>query len=176
VDYITIAIANNGTPYVAYRDWYHEGYGATAMKYNGSNWITVGDTDFSGCVVIYTSIAIDGSGTPYVAFENADDSSKVTVMKYGFPNQVKSITQSVTSLTIFPDPNDGSFTLQITSPGPSKGEVNVTITNILGEKVKELTACTNTDTNIQLDAPAGMYFITAFTEQGRMSAKVVVIR
>ena len=48
----------------------------------------------------------------------------------------------------------------------------ITITNILGEKVKEFKATTNADTQVMLDAPAGIYFVTGVTDGGTLSGKI----
>ena len=45
---------------------------------------------------------------------------------------------------------------------------------MLGEKVKELTTTTNTDTQIQLDTPPGIYFILATTGNKSVNTKIVV--
>jgi len=52
--------------------------------------------------------------------------------------------------------------------------VQLTITNIVGQKIKEVTAATNKDVEVEMSVPKGMYFITAITVQGRLSEKVVV--
>jgi hypothetical protein len=76
------------------------------------------------------------------------------------------------SFTILPNPNHGTFTLTISAT--QKEEATVIITNMLGGEVKEITATTNTDSQIQLDSPPGMYFITATTSQGTQTGKVMV--
>ena len=60
-DHISLAIYN-GTPYVAYLDHINSNK-ATVMKFNGSNWESVGTAGFSAD---YVSLSIY-NGTPYVA-------------------------------------------------------------------------------------------------------------
>jgi hypothetical protein len=74
----------NGTPYVVYTDWENSTTpgGATVMKYDGSNWVSVGNTGFSVGPAFDTSIAIDSTGTPYVAYVDAKKALEVTVMRY----------------------------------------------------------------------------------------------
>jgi len=91
-------------------------------------------------------------------------------MRYGFPAQVQNINSVSSSLTIFPSPNHGSFTLNISSPQTETA--SITITNILGEKIKEFTANTNADAQVQLDAAAGIYFVTAITSAGKQTEKI----
>ena len=90
IDNPSIAIDRNGTPYVFYSNGVgttlaNEGPG-TVMKFDGSNWVTVGDPNFTITDVFSTSIAIDTSGTPYVAYSNYD--GPATVMKYNGGNWV----------------------------------------------------------------------------------------
>ena len=51
--------------------------------------------------------------------------------------------------------------------------VHVVVTNVLGQKVKELTTTTNTATELQIAQP-GIYFINARTESGHWVERVVV--
>ena len=96
-----------------------------------------------------------------------------TVMKYGFPNETKNINNNVTnSIYAYPNPNNGSFTLNI--PSPTKEDATIIITNMLGQQVKELTTTTNMKTQVQLSASPGIYFISARTQQGAQSSKIVI--
>ena len=52
------------------------------MKYDGTNWINIGNAGFSQGAVEYTSLALDSSNTPYVSYQDDANNSKVTVMKY----------------------------------------------------------------------------------------------
>ena len=84
----------------------------------------------------------------------------------GIPNKEEK------KLFIWPAPNDGFFTIYLSSSICEP--VQVIITNIIGQKIKEITTTTNKEIEIKLNAPPGMYFLNAITEQGRQSAKVVV--
>ena len=94
-----------------------------------------------------------------------------------FPITVKTATQCVNavspqpatgrSLQVFPNPNDGSFSVSLLSP--NNEVVSVTITDIIGKVVHTFTALPNEQTSVQLPLP-GLYFITA----GGQVAKVVV--
>ena len=78
------------------------------------------------------------------------------------------------NIQLYPNPNNGTFTLNITSPVDEK--VSVVITNIVGEKVKELTAITNTPSAIDLSAPAGIYFINVATAHKQFNQKIIVAK
>jgi hypothetical protein len=89
----SLAVDNNGTPYVAYDDEANSednGNGpATVMKLDGSTWVNVGTADFSGTDpdqsdcndTLYESLAIDNNGTPYVAYQDGTN-GPATVAEY----------------------------------------------------------------------------------------------
>ncbi len=77
----SIAMSNNGTPYIVYKDDNKSGK-TTVKKYNGSNWVTVGSAGFSAGGAFYVDIAFDSNDTPYVAYRDIGSGFKATVMKY----------------------------------------------------------------------------------------------
>ena len=79
--YTSIAIDNNGTPYVTYEDQASFAK-AVVKKYDGSNWVTVGTGGFSVGQEGYNSIAIDNNDTLYVVYQDGGNQRKATVMKY----------------------------------------------------------------------------------------------
>jgi len=76
------------------------------------------------------------------------------------------------ALHVWPNPNNGSFTINVSSAENEPAQL--TITNIVGQKIRELTTTTNKDVEVQMSVPKGMYFITAITVQGSRSEKVVL--
>ena len=75
-------------------------------------------------------------------------------------------------INVYPNPNAGSFTVHLSSS--DEEQVQVTITNILGEKVNEFIAKSNQDTVVSISASAGVYFILVHTKEGRYVSKVTV--
>ena len=81
---------------------------------------------------------------------------------------------SQNTVTIFPNPNNGSFSLTIAS---AVNEVaNVVVTNMIGEVVSEIKVPTNTPADITLSQPAGIYMVSASTGNGKSTARVVVTK
>ncbi len=99
IDKPQIAI-NNGSPFVAYRDLFNCGFSGgrgTAMKYDGTNWINVGNSCFthtSTNVQSFINSFSFNNNEPYVAFTDAACGAftKATVMKFSC-NSVNSIIQ-----------------------------------------------------------------------------------
>jgi hypothetical protein len=81
VNYITMAIDSNNTPYVAYQDA-GNGYRVTVMRFNSTAWVPVGCIGFSAGEALFTAIAIDRNNTPYVAYQDIANNVRATVMKF----------------------------------------------------------------------------------------------
>lgn len=69
-------------PYVAYNSEWESGAYSNVMKLNGSNWVSVGNPDFSDGQTTLTSMSISKSGVPYVAYKDIYNKYKVTMMRH----------------------------------------------------------------------------------------------
>jgi len=74
-------------------------------------------------------------------------------------------------VTLFPNPNDGSFVLSV--PAIATEPAHVTITNMVGKKVNEFVTGANANIPMKLNVPAGVYFISVATPSGVYNAKLV---
>jgi len=76
------------------------------------------------------------------------------------------------ALKVYANSDQMSFTVNVSSA--NKENALITISDIKGKKIKSMMANTNTDTDIKLDAPPGIYVITAVTKNKTMTAKVAL--
>ena len=174
--YPGIAIDSAGTPYVSFLNYNprtFRGASVSVVKYDGNSWISAGSGLPQGSSG-YTSVAVDKAGTPYVVF---DDSSatcfyNARVMKLGAPSGLQSTGVRASPVSIYPNPNNGSFSVDLS--GLAEQDAWIIITNVLGEKMLEDTVPARNNTPINLHIPPGFYFITTVTERQRQTTKMEV--
>ena len=93
---------------------------------------------------------------------------------YTTPTGIKNITEGgVREMNMYPNPNNGAFTVNVASDFTEQGILMVT--NMVGEKVMEVPCSTNRKVEMHLDQPAGIYFVTVQTAHGKISGKVTII-
>jgi hypothetical protein len=114
-------------------------------------------------------IAIDGSGNAYItgktfstnyditpgAFQTASEGSSdvfVTKINLGGTSSVETLVNKETIFSIFPNPNQGNFTIQSTKGGVFE------LIDVTGKVIHTYTI-TNTHQTVQENLPAGMYFV-----------------
>lgn len=68
INYKSIAIDSNGTPFVFYQDSSLNDFNGSVMKFVGDAWVQVGDVGFTSQIPESLSIAIDNNDTPYVVY------------------------------------------------------------------------------------------------------------
>lgn len=78
---LSLFVASDGTPYVAYTDTSIFGSKLSVKKYNGSSWEYVGGQGFTPNEGYNPKIFVYNN-TPYVAFSDTYDVYKASVMKY----------------------------------------------------------------------------------------------
>jgi len=75
-------------------------------------------------------------------------------------------------LRVWPNPSDGTFSVLLSSDNDEP--VHILISNIVGEKVSEITGVTNNAIEVKLNEAVGVYFISASTAMGNYVGKVAV--
>ena len=96
---------------------------------------------------------------------------------YNAPTAIQNMNEvntGVAKIVPNPNPNQGTFTL--TLPSVNNEVAHVVISNLLGEKVKELDVATNADINVSIDASNGIYLLSAATKNSRYTARIIVTR
>lgn len=83
--YISLAIATDGTPYVAYQDMHDVHMGIAVQRFNGTQWELLGNAGFSAGTALYVSLAVAPGGTPYVAYEDGGHDHPDSVKRYDSP-------------------------------------------------------------------------------------------
>jgi len=84
---ISLGFNSSGQPYLAFTDWNNSGK-ATVMKFDGTNWVNVGNAGFSVGAAYYISLSFDSYGNPFVAFRDFGNTERATVMKFDGLNWV----------------------------------------------------------------------------------------
>lgn len=85
---------------------------------------------------------------------------------------VNEVAPAHSTMSITPNPNNGSFTMAI--PTATGEDATVTITNMLGATVKVFSIKTNTAVPVTVDVPAGVYLLTASANNAHYTARIVV--
>jgi hypothetical protein len=112
-NFVSIVIAPDGTPYVAYQD--SNGNKAAVEEYDEATeqWVRVGGPGISPGAVGDVALAIAPGGTPYLAYPDGPNGSKATVEKY----DATSKTWMDVGKADFSDSNTGGFSLVIGPDG-----------------------------------------------------------
>lgn len=76
------------------------------------------------------------------------------------------------NMSIVPNPNNGSFMLQLSSSETEP--VHMVVTDLLGRVVKDWNTMTNRKEHVQMNVAAGTYMISAITAGGKVTERVVV--
>lgn len=127
-------------------------------------------------LVSYASIIINVPGTADVftySLHNTCGNRSATFTARSSAG-VANVAGNDGKLMIAPNPASGQITLNVETA--ATGNAAVTITNVVGEKVKEFTMPVNKNYDLNLDVPSGLYFINATTGGESYSGKIIINR
>ncbi len=110
--------------------------------------------------ILYTVTNFCGSST-----------AKLPVEIIFCPDGVPSVPGGYSNLTISPNPTRDRFNARLASL--STEPCRLVLTDITGRKIKEISTFTNQDTEVSVDAPPGIYIITAYTATGVYTGKLL---
>ncbi len=85
---------------------------------------------------------------------------------------IASVAAPDAHINVAPNPGTGHFT--ITLPFTTNGMADVTLVNMLGEKVKTLSLPANRATEVGLSLPAGVYMLTATVKDEQYTTRLIV--
>jgi hypothetical protein len=148
----------------------NEGGDSFVSKLNSTGTALIYSTYIGGSSNDYgQGIIVDGSGNAYItgwtnstdyditsgAFQTANGGSKdvfVTKINLGGTSSVESLVNKETIFSIFPNPNQGNFTIQSTKDGIFE------LIDITGKVIHTYTI-TNTQQTVNENLPSGIYFV-----------------
>jgi hypothetical protein len=139
--------------------------GDGTASYSGDD----GPADAAQLNVTY-GVAINTHGVFYIA-----DRGNQIIRRIGppVPNAVHNAPFVSNSCNVFPNPaNNGIFNANIHSDIDANAVL--TITNTLGQTIDTRTVQTNKATPVQLNAPSGIYFVTATTNHNSWTTRIVI--
>jgi len=143
------------------------------MEFKGNSWTPLGYVGFSAGNTGSPGLKYDANGNAFAGYLDASNNGKATVMKFGTETGIINAEKAAeSSLTIFPNPNSGKFTVNLADN--KSLEACLIITNSAGETVKELTIPTNQKTEIKLETPPGIYLLTCVTGKVSKSEKIIL--
>ncbi|MCW3123114.1 MAG: hypothetical protein JWQ38_2606 [Flavipsychrobacter sp.] len=114
------------------------------------------------------------AGTATISYNTSSGGGAKTVTVVVCKVGVNNVNANDAGLKIFPNPNYGTFNIHLATPFDEYAVV--TITNMVGVKIKELKMTTNQPLDLQLNAPPGIYFLEAVTPHGRWSEKITQLQ
>src|SRR5690606_8563375 len=150
--YTSLAFNSNDEPYVAFREFVSGSIQnqATVMKFDGTNWTTVGAPGFSAGYADQTSLAFNSNDEPHVVYTDVAQLYKATVMKFG--NGTVGITDFDTvnnAIVVYPNPTNRILNFSV--------QTNVLLVSVSGQIIADNKNVNTLDLSNQ---PTGVYFLT----------------
>jgi trimeric autotransporter adhesin len=118
------------------------------------------------------NIALNTSGDLFVIDDGNFRVREITGLGTSTGSGVASTPVAGNGIEVSPNPAGDAFSLRVAAA--TEQQVQVTITNVTGQVIKELQVAANSPATITLGAPAGFYLVTAATTEGRYVARLVI--
>ena len=141
----------------------------------------LGDTMIGGqeyTEATFGSFVVIAAGTDtlkYTVTNSCGTVDSIFVVSIPIVNGVNTITGAAYAMGLYPNPNNGTFTLTV--PSADASDANVVITDLIGRKVKEMAIQANQKIDINLgQQPAGIYFVTATVGNNKYVSKFTIAK
>lgn len=166
--YTSLAFNSSNEPYVAFREFVSGSIQnqATVMKFDGTNWTTVGAPGFSAGYADQTRLAINSNDEPYVAFVDVTQLYKATVMKFG--NGTAGITnfdEVNNVIVVYPNPTKSMINFSV--------QTNVQLVSLSGQIIADKENVSTLDLSNQ---SAGVYFLTLTDNNGYVVQRSKIVK
>lgn len=162
---VNIVVSKQGVPLVSYSDYDNLTYKITVSKFIGGVWSALGNTNFTAARADYSSLAVNSVGDVFVAYEDYGNAYGATVDEY-LHNVGIHEANGLTAFNLYPNPNTGKF--QISFKAAQAGDVQLSVTNMMGQQVwQDTRSASNGTESIDLSSVAkGLYTLQVKTTAG----------
>jgi len=113
-------------------------------------------------------LVVNSKGSLFIADQNNNRIRAIGSKTEG----VHTVNPVSSSIHIYPNPSQGSFTVNIASAVSE--QATIAVINVAGEKIYGATIYTNKQNEIQLNAPPGVYLLYASTSGGSGASRLVI--
>jgi hypothetical protein len=124
----------------------------------------------------YGFFVVMGTGTSiftYTRTNGCGTTTKTDTVTLAIPGEVKSAGLGYASMKVFPNPTQGRLVVDLNTN--TNELVTVVLTNVAGQKVQEYVVPANKETEISINQPAGVYMLTAVTQDGNRHTATVTV-
>jgi trimeric autotransporter adhesin len=114
----------------------------------------------------------NGYDTLVYTVTNACGNTYDTLIYYLPYLKVEQTNATLSEFKVFPNPSNGTFTVNFTSD--IEETAHVVVSNMVGQKVQEFDAKSNQLSQVTIEQPDGVYIMTATTESAKFDLKVMI--
>jgi hypothetical protein len=135
--------------------------GATTYSWS-TNATTASITVSPSVSTTYTLTGISGSGCA---------SSILVIAKIAACNSINELDPSSQLITVYPNPNNGVFTVK------SQSDITLKLINSIGQEIRSIALSQSNDHNIQVsELSNGVYFLIGESDKGKINQKIIIAK
>jgi len=132
---------------------------------------------YTTCVTVSVSCGTVTASYCYVAaiFRSNENNAMIKLNVKAKPTGIKSIEMNNDNLSIYPNPSNGVFTMELSGTAKESKSASLYIYNMLGEKVFERQVSGATKLSLDASAlPEGTYFVKLVSDKGYADKKITI--